>query len=174
MVVRFKFEWEGKASLYFYKALVLAIALGFLCLLPSQFAIFGRYFRRVVLARTWDAVNIVLVGFAIAYGVLGHARMADPEVQENDRNRNINNDPDPVYRRKEFAFDSSVDIVAENVVSPLVRDDRGKRKNAEVVCLNLMEMPQEPLVEIYRFVESPSEHRDPSSTSPSTPSIFLA
>ena len=35
LVVRFKFEWEGKASLYFYKALVLAIALGFLCLLPS-------------------------------------------------------------------------------------------------------------------------------------------
>lgn len=153
----------------FYKALVLAIALVFLCLLPSQFSAFGRYFRRAVLARTWDAVNIILVGFAIAYGVFGRARIADPDVQENDRNRNglsINRFlesgeeyTDPVDRHKEFALDSSVDVVAENVLSPLVRDDGKKKKNAEVVCSNSREMPLEPLVEIHRFVESPSGHQ---------------
>lgn len=156
----------------FYKVLVLAIALGFLCLLPSQFATFGRYFRRAVIARTWDAVNIILVGIAIAYGVLGRTRMADQDVQENDqRNRNglyVNRFlesgeeyTEPVGRRKEFglALDSSVDIVAENVVPPLVPDDGRKKKNAEVVCSNPREMPLEPLVEIDRFVESPPGHR---------------
>lgn len=67
------------------KALLLAVALGFLCLLPSHFTAFARYSRSAVVARSWDAVSILLVSFVVFFGFLGRGKT---DVQENDRNEN--------------------------------------------------------------------------------------
>lgn len=79
-------KFVNRLTSMLYKALLLAIALGFLSLLPFHFTAFARYSRSAVVARSWDAVSILLVSFVIFFGFLGRRK---PDVQENDRNGNV-------------------------------------------------------------------------------------
>lgn len=78
-------KFVNRLTSMLYKALLLAVAFGFLCLLPSQFTAFARFSCPAVLARSWDAVSILLVSFVISFGFLGRGQ---PDVQE-DRSENV-------------------------------------------------------------------------------------
>ncbi|XP_057821958.1 pollen-specific leucine-rich repeat extensin-like protein 2 [Cryptomeria japonica] len=74
-------KFVNRLTSMLYKALAVGLVLGLLSLLPPQLPSFVGHIRRVVFARAWDVVNVLLVLLAISYGVLGQGGRQENEGQ---------------------------------------------------------------------------------------------
>lgn len=83
-------KFVSRLTSLLYKALLLTVGFGLLCLSLSHFTEFTRYSRPAVLARSWDAISILLVSFVIAFGFLGRGQPDDEEIDRSENVFNVN------------------------------------------------------------------------------------